>query len=358
MPSAPTHPSTSTHPSISLYPPVPAAAYPPGSPLPATPAPTPGTPPLTAETLTALLETGLYSPPANAEGLQLFPVAPKPKTVPARPVSRWRTYLWRTWVVTLAGSGAFLMGSVLAERTIGESLFSVPGLEQPPAIATVLGHTRHLLRVGQRVPQVAATTVTQWITPPPAAPELSDGQRQQLQADLGQLQVELDNLTLRTAVLEAQLDGQHPSLPLEQRLQRLAQAETPPIRQGWTASWQALTNPERFTVTLPSDALFTPGESTLRSESLSILANISADLRRHAGATVQVTVHTDDLGTTAQNRELSLQQAKTIADYLGTVLGEEYRWILVGYGESAPLTPNQTDSDRQRNRRLEIAIAE
>lgn len=358
MPSAPTHASTSTLPSISLYPPAPAAPHTPGSPLPAPPAPSSGATPLTPETLAALLQTGLYSPPSNAEGLQLFPVAPKSPTVPARPTTRWRTYLWRTLVITLAGSGAFLVGSLLAERTLGESLFSVPGLDQPPAIATFLKQSGRLRRVGQRLPAVMATTLAQWTTPTPTPPELADSQRQQLQADLSQLQVELDNLTLRTAVLEAQLDGHHPSLPLEQRLQRLAQAETPPTRQGWTARWQALTNPERFTITLPSDALFTPGESTLRSESLPILANISADLRRHAGATVQVAVHTDDLGTTAQNRELSLQQAKTIADYLGTVLGDQYRWVLVGYGESAPLTPNQSDSDRQRNRRLEIAIAE
>lgn len=351
MPSAPTHPSTSIHPQISPYPPASPVPPPP-------PAAAPEAPPLTPATLAALLQTGLYSSPANAHGLQLLPVTPQPPTVPARPVSRWRTYLWRTLVITLAGSGAFLVGSFLAERTLGESLFYIPGPDQPPVIATFLKQSGRLRRIGQRLPIVMATTLNQWTSPTPTPPALSDSQRQQLEADLNQLQVELDNLTLRTAVLEAQLDGQHPSLPLEQRLQRLAQAQTPPTRQGWAARWQALTNPERFTITLPSDALFTPGESTLRSESLPILANISADLRRHRGATVQVAVHTDDLGTTAQNRELSLQQAKTIADYLGTVLGDQYRWVLIGYGESAPLTPNQTDSDRQRNRRLEIAIAE
>jgi len=317
----------------------------------------PGTPAFTPETLAALQQTGLY-PTAPLEGLQLFPIPTASANPPVQPPRFWRMVIWRTFVIVLAGSGAFLGGSILAEKAIGESLFSWPGLDHPPAVTTLLQQSSHWVQMGQRLPKVVTTALTALHPTEPAATDLTPAQRQQLQADLSQLQVELDNLTLRTAVLEAQLDGKHPSLPLEQRLDRLAQAEAPTPRGGFAASWQALTNPDRFTVTLPSDALFTPGESTLRSESLPILANISAELRRYSGATVQIAVHTDDLGTTAQNRELSLQQAQTIADYLGTVLGEQYRWVLVGYGESAPLTPNQTDSDRQRNRRLEIAIVE
>lgn len=344
MSTAPTHTDSSVMPMPSVFPPN---------------GPSLGTTTLTPEALAALLQAGPYTPPANAEGLQLFPVTPAPPPAIARSRPGWQTDLWRTVVLTLAGGGAFLVGSVLAEKAIGESFFSLPGFDQPPAIATILQQAGHLRRIGQRLPHAVTTAVSTFTGTPPAATDLTDAQRQQLQADLSQLQIELDNLTLRTAVLEAQLDGQHPSLPLEHRLQRLAQGSTgarPP--SGLAASWQVLTNPKPFTVTLPSDALFTPGESTLRSESLSILANISADLRRHPPATVQIAVHTDDLGTSEQNRDLSLQQAQTIADYLGSVLGDRYRWVLLGYGEALPLTPNQTDSDRQRNRRVEIAIVE
>ncbi|WP_448563380.1 OmpA family protein [Trichothermofontia sp.] len=327
--------------------------------VPASNGPSLGTTTLTPEALAALLQSGPYAPPTASEGLQLFPVAPAPPPAIARPRPRWHTYLWRTVVLTLAGGSAFLVGSVLAERAIGESLFSLPGFDQPPAIATVLHQAGHLRRMGQRLPHAVAIALAPLTRTTPAPSELTDAQQQQLQADLSQLQIELDNLTLRTALLEAQLDGQHPSLPLEQRLQRLAQSSTgsqPP--GGLAASWRALTNPAPFTITLPSDALFTPGERALRSESLSILANISADLRRYPRATVQIAVHTDDLGTSEQNRDLSLQQAQTIADYLGTVLGDQYRWVLLGYGEALPLTANQTDSDRQRNRRVEITIVE
>lgn len=344
MSTAPTHTDAPVMPAPPVFPPH---------------GPSLGTMPLTPEALAALLQAGSYTPSANAEGLQLFPVPPAPPPAIARSRPGWVTYLWRAGVLTFAGGVAFLVGSVLAEKAIGESLFSLPGLAQPPAIATVLQQADHLRRLGQRLPHAMSTAIAALSEPAPPSTALTDAQRQQLQADVSQLQVELDNLTLRAAVLEAQLDGQHPSLPLEQRLQRLAQStsSSPPPR-GLAASWQVLTNPKPFTVTLPSDALFTPGESTLRSESLSILANISADLRRHRQATVQIAAHTDDLGTSEQNRDLSLQQAQTIADYLGSVLGDRYRWVLLGYGEALPLTPNRTDSDRQRNRRLEIAIVE
>ncbi len=56
------------------------------------------------------------------------------------------------------------------------------------------------------------------------------------------------------------------------------------------------------------------------------------------------------------NRELSFRRAKALEQYFGRALGEQYRWLVVGYGETRPLVANDTEANLQRNRRIEIAV--
>ena len=45
-----------------------------------------------------------------------------------------------------------------------------------------------------------------------------------------------------------------------------------------------------------------------------------------------------------------------MAYYLLNALGDNYRWLVVGYGSSRPLANNNTETYRQLNRRVEIAV--
>ncbi|MDX2099236.1 MAG: OmpA family protein [Leptolyngbyaceae cyanobacterium bins.59] len=109
-------------------------------------------------------------------------------------------------------------------------------------------------------------------------------------------------------------------------------------------------------ITLPSDVLFKDSQSALRSKAQSLLSPVVAELRTYPGATIRIATHTDDLGEASDNRDLSFRQAQSLRLYLEENLGTGYRWVVVGYGASAPLVENRTDANRQRNRRTEIAI--
>jgi outer membrane protein OmpA-like peptidoglycan-associated protein len=112
----------------------------------------------------------------------------------------------------------------------------------------------------------------------------------------------------------------------------------------------------KLKVTLPSDLLFEENNSILRSEASLILDKIVADLRSYPASTILIAAHTDATAATEDNRELSFRRAKAVEQYLAKTLGNQYRWLTVGYGETRPLVPNDTPADKQRNRRVEIAV--
>jgi outer membrane protein OmpA-like peptidoglycan-associated protein len=109
-------------------------------------------------------------------------------------------------------------------------------------------------------------------------------------------------------------------------------------------------------VTLPSDVLFEQSNSVLRQEAGLILDKIVADLRNYPASTIRIGAHTDTQGEAEDNRELSFRRAKSVEQYLARTLGKQYRWLVVGYGETRPLVANDTNANEQRNRRVEIAV--
>jgi len=194
----------------------------------------------------------------------------------------------------------------------------------------------------------------------PAAPQvqLTEAERNQLQAELKQLQEQLNALIGRTAALEIEVGVSRPTKSLESRLESLAQqlAPPPPAGQEPAVALRPVFSRSTLMVTLPSDVLFDRGNYTLRPGARPILDNLIADLQNYKDTDIRVGAHTDDLGLNQDNADLSFLQAEAVTEYLSKNLGDRYHWIVVGYGETRPLTDNTTEIDRQRNRRVEIKI--
>ncbi len=114
-------------------------------------------------------------------------------------------------------------------------------------------------------------------------------------------------------------------------------------------------------ITLVSDNLLFPvGEATLRAPALSILDRI-AGLLRAVPNPVAIEGHTCNLPIrTAQypsNWELSAARACTVARYLVEQWHmDSVRLAATGYADSRPVSPNDTEEGRARNRRVEIVL--
>ncbi|MBN1448984.1 MAG: OmpA family protein, partial [Bacteroidetes bacterium] len=73
---------------------------------------------------------------------------------------------------------------------------------------------------------------------------------------------------------------------------------------------------------------------------------------------IVIAAHTDDIGTDEYNLDLSKKRARSVVDYLVNKGIESKRLESIGYGESRPEVPNNTEENRARNRRVEFRIAE
>jgi OOP family OmpA-OmpF porin len=69
---------------------------------------------------------------------------------------------------------------------------------------------------------------------------------------------------------------------------------------------------------------------------------------------VDVSGHTDWIGTDAYNQALSERRANTVKDYLVQKGVDASHIRTFAYGESQPVAPNTTPEGRALNRRAEI----
>jgi OOP family OmpA-OmpF porin len=96
---------------------------------------------------------------------------------------------------------------------------------------------------------------------------------------------------------------------------------------------------------------FETNKATLLPESIPILDNAIATLKRYPQVNIEVAGHTDSRGADAYNQQLSARRADTVLKYLldgGVTNAITAR----GYGETQPIASNDTDEGRQQNRRV------
>jgi outer membrane protein OmpA-like peptidoglycan-associated protein len=76
-------------------------------------------------------------------------------------------------------------------------------------------------------------------------------------------------------------------------------------------------------------------------------------------STVEISGHTDSVGSAQLNQALSERRARSVKHYLDQHFSlPAERLIAKGYGKSRPRASNETESGRQQNRRIEVALPE
>ena len=103
---------------------------------------------------------------------------------------------------------------------------------------------------------------------------------------------------------------------------------------------------------------FETGSSKLKSESKPELDRVIKLLEVYPNLKIEISGHTDNIGTNTVNKELSRQRAKAVVDYLSNNGIELNRLTFVGYGSSKPIASNKTKEGRRKNRRVEFKILE
>lgn len=105
-----------------------------------------------------------------------------------------------------------------------------------------------------------------------------------------------------------------------------------------------------------NNIFFDTDKFDLKERSLTELDKIAKFLTDNPNVKVEIGGHTDNVGAVAYNIQLSQKRAQAVTDYLIKKGLEAKRFKQVGYGSSKPLHPNDTDANRQINRRIEFRI--
>src|SRR3954454_8411784 len=99
---------------------------------------------------------------------------------------------------------------------------------------------------------------------------------------------------------------------------------------------------------------FDTGTAVLRSDSESRLDLVVDFMKRRKSAVVEISGHTDNVGKPKTNKALSMKRARACRDYLISKGIEGSRITAVGFGGERPTVPNDSDENRQKNRRIEV----
>jgi outer membrane protein OmpA-like peptidoglycan-associated protein len=96
--------------------------------------------------------------------------------------------------------------------------------------------------------------------------------------------------------------------------------------------------------------------ASLTKESELELDRVIEMMKTNSTMQVEISAHTDDMGSDAYNLKLSQLRAESVVHYLTLHGIAPDRLIAKGYGESAPTATNDTDENRAKNRRVEFKI--
>ncbi|MGI5326371.1 OmpA family protein [Actinomadura nitritigenes] len=133
------------------------------------------------------------------------------------------------------------------------------------------------------------------------------------------------------------------------------------LQQAVVSLEQEKTGGGQVTVSISADVLFDFGKAELTDAARRRIADLAPRLRDARG-TVQVSGHSDSIGSPSYNLDLSQQRADAVKAELARALGgTTLRIEAKGYGETRPIAPNlvggkDNPSGRAKNRRVDITF--
>lgn len=118
-----------------------------------------------------------------------------------------------------------------------------------------------------------------------------------------------------------------------------------------------------LTVDAADQIFFDSGRATLKPSGKEILNKLGDALKSYNNKIIRIVGYTDNVPVAKSiqkmypsNWELSVARATSVVRYLQQAGVPPERMIASGRGEYAPVVPNDTPEDRQKNRRIEIQL--
>lgn len=101
---------------------------------------------------------------------------------------------------------------------------------------------------------------------------------------------------------------------------------------------------------------FETGKATLKDESFVELDKVLKFLQENTDLKIEISGHTDNVGSLKANTNLSAARAKAVVEYFVSRGIPAERLVYTGYAFNQPIAPNNTPDGRKMNRRVEFKI--
>ncbi len=176
--------------------------------------------------------------------------------------------------------------------------------------------------------------------------ELRATEIERLDRSVDSLDARLAELELREAAVSAELRERQRR---EQRFREVEAIFSP-------AEGEVLRSEDRLILRL-AGLTFPSGSAEIRPDNFAVLTKVQRAIREFPEARIVVEGHTDSQGNESLNQNLSRRRAIAVREYLlSNIAMSADRITALGYGESRPVAPNNTEAGRTRNRRIEITL--
>ena len=173
------------------------------------------------------------------------------------------------------------------------------------------------------------------------------------EADRAKREAEAAQAQAAQAQAQAQAAQQQAAAAQEQNA---ALAQRAAVLEALLVELQAVKTERGYVVTI-GDVLFATNQATLTPNGMSTLRKLADVMAQNPNRTVLVEGFTDSTGSSSYNQELSQRRAEAVASALGSMGVPRDRVAMRAYGEAFPVAPNDTASNRQLNRRVEIVLS-
>jgi outer membrane protein OmpA-like peptidoglycan-associated protein len=159
---------------------------------------------------------------------------------------------------------------------------------------------------------------------------------------------------------DAQRAGAQAELDRAAKEKAQAEAEKAGLRSQLLAQFNAILQTRdtaRGLIVNMSDVLFDTAKFSLRPLAREKLAKVAGIVSGHPGLRLDVEGHTDSVGGDEYNQRLSEQRGASVRDYLIRQGMPASSVTTKGFGETQPVSSNDTAQGRQQNRRVELVIS-
>lgn len=111
-------------------------------------------------------------------------------------------------------------------------------------------------------------------------------------------------------------------------------------------------------LTINADVLFDVAKYDLKETAKQCIDSLKTSIERVDKATILIQGHTDSDGDELLNMALSENRCISVKERLMQIFGEnsQYEYEIKSYGESKPRVPNDSEENKQQNRRVEITV--